>query len=116
MINYLKTNDKWDIIKILLGAIVVALLGWGSWISSQAYKVATNEKSIQEYKDKIDKNNEVLHRRITKESDKREEKLDKLQIQIMQLNSLLVEILIKQNTGGKDGQSQESSNSGQGSR
>ena len=103
MSKILKTDGKWSWRKIGAALMVPVIMfclstayGRYSWMRDQCYKVATNEKSIiqagealkakdksldkkiDELKAEMKKGEGILHSRMSKETDKRENKDDKL--------------------------------------
>jgi hypothetical protein len=111
-----------------LGATLLAgaMLTWFTWVTTQAYDVATNkalirdtgirlEKSIRNNGDDIminsgemddrfdrvgaqfDRINGILHGRITKVDDKYDTKMTDLQKMLLQTNRLIVDMLIQKN-------------------
>jgi hypothetical protein len=100
---------------LLLGA----LLTWFTWVTTQAYDVATNKTLIRdtatrlerdiglnsqdiimnsgEVEDKFDRINGILHGRITKVDDKYDSKISELQKLLMETNKLIVQMLIEKN-------------------
>jgi hypothetical protein len=99
--------------------LIGALFTWGQWVHTQAYTVAINKKDIVktgaslakdidinrqdiimnhgEVKDEFNKNNGILHKRITKVDDKYDAKIAELNKLLMQTNTLIVEMLIQKN-------------------
>jgi hypothetical protein len=100
---------------LLLGA----LLTWFTWVTTQAYDVATNKTLIREtatrlerdiginaqdiimnhgeVEDQFNRVNQILHGRITKVDDKYDAKLTDLEKMLIQTNTLIVEMLIQKN-------------------
>jgi len=103
-----------------IGATVLigAMITWFSWVTTQAYDVATNkkliadtgvrlEKSINEInydfknleesvKKSLERTNTILHSRITNVDNKYDKKLTEIQRMIINQNTLIVEILMQQ--------------------
>ena len=85
--KHFKRPDKsWDLVKVLL----VPILLWGSYVTFQAYEVGSNKTAILETKAtfrrdidankaEIEKNNGILHGRISKEAAARESQYFNLQ-------------------------------------
>lgn len=106
---------------IALGAtlLVGAMLTWFTWVTTQAYDVATNkariadtglrlEKSLttNEYaikelqeavKESLERSNTILHMRITKVDDKYDAKISELQRLLIETNKLIVDIMVQKN-------------------
>ena len=102
MTQLLKSKDgSWSILKIIIGAAITGIIGTliafsvntsyqrYAWMRDQCYKVATNESLLIETKknfekkdielqEQIDKNNGILHNRITDEVNKREKNDERL--------------------------------------
>lgn len=86
--KHFKTKDGkgWDLFKVL----IVPLLLWGSYVTFQAYEVGSNKTALYETKQnlrrdidknttEIEKNNAVLHKRISKETGERQSQYFNLQ-------------------------------------
>lgn len=124
MTKYLKDKEgKWSILKIIITALITAIIstsvGFGistaygryAWMRDQCYKVATNEKAIIQagkslkekdewLEEEVNKNNGVLHRRISGlESDLRQKlnkEQDKREAQDQRLFDLIIKSLEQQ--------------------
>jgi hypothetical protein len=119
MTKLLKDGEgKWSVLKIVITAIITATTGtlisfsvstaYGrySWIRDQCYKVATNEKAIiqageslkakdQWLEEEINKNNGVLHRRISGVEKEINQKVDKEQDKREDQDQRLLDLIIK---------------------
>lgn len=112
-----------SILRAAIGILATIVLGatvtWFTWVTTQAYDVAINkeliiktgqdleksavknEYSINELKDSVkeqfERNNSILHGRISNLDSKYDNKISELQKMLIQTNTLIVELLIQKN-------------------
>jgi hypothetical protein len=80
------------ILMIIVGAVVVAIIGWGTWITVAAFEIEDVRICATKNEVTIEKKAVSLQRQINTRMDKQEKKLDKIEDEQKKMNEILIRI------------------------
>lgn len=86
-----KQRINWK--SILITAFIPIITGWIGWVTWQCYEVATNKEAIIRAGKQIDRNNTILHQRLSQEEQDRERADDRIEDKIFELWGLMIKQL-----------------------
>ena len=90
--NSIKESTSNKILMILISAITVAVIGWGSWITVAAFAIEDIRLCANKNEVTIEKKAVSLQRQINTRMDKQERKLDKIEDEQKKMNEILIRI------------------------
>ena len=94
--NSIKESTSNKILMILISAITVAVIGWGSWITVAAFDIEDIRLCANKNEEAIEKKAGSLQKQINKRMDKQERKMDRQDDKLDRIMMILIDIKNKE--------------------